>query len=102
MRIIIAPLLHDSVPDVISLVKMFFGRSVSDMPSVILSPIRITSVSGTVTFGDVIQISPKSTSKSYSGSGGGNTGDFLLTNSLISNTNTSDPDVLDSLTALNN
>jgi spore germination protein PF len=68
------------------------------MPSIILAPIKITSVSddSTVNFGDVYQITPKSTSKSFSGSGGGNTGDFLQTNNLLSLTNTFDPDVADS------
>lgn len=68
------------------------------MPSIILAPIKITSVSGdsAVTFGDVYQITPKSTNKSYSGSGAGNTGDHLQTNNLFSLTNTIDPDVADS------
>jgi spore germination protein PF len=71
------------------------------MPAIILSAINITGVSGTLTFGDVIQISPKSTSKAHAGSGGANIGDFVQTNTLISNTNTSDPDVFDSLQTLN-
>jgi len=71
------------------------------MPSVILSPINITGADGNVTFGDIIQVSPKSTSKTYSGSGGANTGVFVLTNNFISSTNTLDPDVFDSLTTLN-
>jgi spore germination protein PF len=67
------------------------------MPSIILAPIKITSVSGdsAVTFGDVYQITPKSTSKTFSGSGGGNTGDFMQTNNLLSLTNSVDPDVAD-------
>ncbi|RAV22501.1 spore germination protein [Paenibacillus contaminans] len=72
------------------------------MPSIVLAPIKISSVSGQVNFGDVFQIAPKSASKSYSGSGGGNTGDFSQTFSLISLTNTIDPDLVDSTTALNN
>ncbi len=67
------------------------------MPSIVLAPIKITNVSedGVVIFGDTLQISPKSTSKAFAGSGGGNTGDFLQSNTLLSFTNTFDPDVLD-------
>ncbi|PYI55734.1 spore germination protein [Paenibacillus flagellatus] len=72
------------------------------MPSIILAPIKITGAEGAVTFGDVLQIAPNSTTKSYSGAGGGNTGDFLQTISLLSYTITYDPDVADSMTALNN
>jgi spore germination protein PF len=67
------------------------------MPSIVLSPIKITSVSGnsSVIFGDVLQITPKSASKTYSGGGGANTGDFLQTNTGVSFTNTRDPDIAD-------
>lgn len=71
------------------------------MPSIVISPIKITEVSGTVNFGDTFQIAPKSTSKTYSGAGGGNTGDFTQTNTLLSLTNTIDPDVVDSAVAGN-
>ncbi|MDF2716572.1 MAG: spore germination protein [Paenibacillus sp.] len=70
------------------------------MPSIILAPINITGAEGNVTFGDVVQISPNSTSKSYSGSGGGNVGIFAQAISLLSFTITSDPDVIDSISAL--
>lgn len=68
------------------------------MPSVILAPIKITAVSGdgTVNFGDTLYIAPKSTGKFASGSGGGNTGDFMLVNNLWNFTNTIDPDINDS------
>ncbi len=68
------------------------------MPSVILAPIKISSVSssGTVNFGDTLYISPKTTSKSSSGSGGSNTGDFMLVNNFWNLTNTIDPDINDS------
>ncbi|WP_257347030.1 spore germination protein [Pseudalkalibacillus decolorationis] len=68
------------------------------MPSIILAPIKITSVSteGTVNFGDTLYIAPKSTAKSSSGSGGGNTGDFMLVNNVWNVTNTIDPDISDS------
>ncbi|WP_090948692.1 spore germination protein [Parageobacillus thermantarcticus] len=66
--------------------------------------VKITHVSGdgTVNFGDVLQIAPKSTLKSNTGSGGSNNGDFLQTNTFASFTNTGDQDVVDSNTAANN
>ncbi|HEU4964364.1 MAG TPA: spore germination protein [Bacilli bacterium] len=66
------------------------------MPSLIGGPIKIVSVAGgTVNFGDTGVIAPKSASKSYSGAGGGLTGDFSVSINGISNTNTLDPDVID-------
>ncbi|MFD2613153.1 spore germination protein [Paenibacillus gansuensis] len=67
------------------------------MPSIIVSPIKFSDVSGNVTFGDVFQISPNSVSKTFSGAGGGNVGDFLQAYSLMSYTITSDPDIADSI-----
>jgi spore germination protein PF len=65
------------------------------MPSIV-GPIKINSVSGgVVNFGDALNNSPKSTSKSVSGSGGGNTGDFIIVNNGISISNSVDPDVKD-------
>ncbi|MGG2201528.1 MULTISPECIES: spore germination protein [Paenibacillus] len=72
------------------------------MPVIILSPIKVTNGEGTVTFGDVLQITPKTTSKAYSGSGGGIVGDFSRTFSILSLTNTLDSDVKDNTTARNN
>ncbi|ANB56814.1 putative spore germination protein gerPF [Anoxybacillus sp. B7M1] len=74
------------------------------MPSFIGGPIKITHVSGdgTVNFGDVLQIAPKSALKSNQGAGGGNNGDFLQTNTFVSFTNTSDPDVNDANNVANN
>ncbi|ASS76388.1 hypothetical protein CIG75_16455 [Tumebacillus algifaecis] len=70
------------------------------MPSVVGGPIKIISVSGgTLIFGDSGFIAPKSASKSYSGSGGGLTGDFPVTINGINNTSTVDPDVVDSSNA---
>lgn len=65
------------------------------MPAVIIGGVKVTSVggNGTVNMGDVLQIAPKSTSKSNSGAGGSNTGDFLQTNTFCSVTNTFDADV---------
>jgi len=70
------------------------------MPSIVGGPIKIVEVSGgSVHFGDTAIVAPKSASKSYSGSGGGNTGDFASSWNIISSTNTLDPDVIDSNTA---
>lgn len=68
------------------------------MPSLVGGPIKFISVSSgsTVNFGDTGFIAPKNTSKSYSGSGGGLTGDFSAAYNGISSTNTADPDVIDS------
>ncbi|MCP1309235.1 spore germination protein [Paenibacillus tyrfis] len=72
------------------------------MPSIILAPIKITGADGEIIFGDVLQVNPKSTSKTNSGAGGGNTGDFTATFSLVSLTNNFDPDFADSNNAGNN
>ncbi|XOK58854.1 spore germination protein [Paenibacillus elgii] len=72
------------------------------MPSIILAPIKITGAEGEVVFGDVLQVNPKSTSKSYAGAGGGNTGDWMGNISVISSTNTFDADIADSTNAANN
>ncbi|MGC4376961.1 spore germination protein [Fictibacillus sp. Mic-4] len=69
------------------------------MPSLIVAPIKITSVGdGTVNFGDTLLINPKSTAKTYTGSGAACTGDFLQTISFVSNTNTIDTDAADANT----
>lgn len=65
------------------------------MPSLILGPVKITSVSGTVLFGDTAFIAPKSASKTYNGSGSGDVGDFQLSFNGISSTNTFDSDLVD-------
>ncbi|WP_199622488.1 spore germination protein [Paenibacillus alkalitolerans] len=66
------------------------------MPSII-GNIKIVSMgsSGVAHLGDAIQLSPQATSKTYSGSGSSNTGDFPRTFNAISATNTNDPDVID-------
>ncbi|MFD1361021.1 spore germination protein [Lentibacillus salinarum] len=65
------------------------------MPSVV-GPIKINSVDGgVINFGDSFYLSPKSTSKTSSGSGSFNTGDFLNTNSGVNSTNPVDPDIND-------
>ncbi|GGD17663.1 spore gernimation protein GerPF [Pontibacillus chungwhensis BH030062] len=65
------------------------------MPSIV-GPIKINSVGGgVINFGDSFYISPKSSSKSNTGSGSANTGDFINTNNGISSTNPFDPDGVD-------
>ncbi|GED70651.1 putative spore germination protein GerPF [Brevibacillus reuszeri] len=64
------------------------------MPSVI-GAVNINSNSGTVNFGDTLNISPKSATKAFSGSGGGNTGNLVNTINGVSSTNTLDPSVVD-------
>lgn len=71
------------------------------MPAII-GPVQIISVSGGVAhFGDAAWVSPKSNSKTYSGSGGFNTGGFIITNNAISGTNILDADLIDQPTAFN-
>ncbi|MDC3413731.1 spore germination protein [Aquibacillus sp. 3ASR75-11] len=71
------------------------------MPSVV-GPIKINSVGGgVVNFGDSFYLSPKSASKTSSGSGAFNTGDFICTNNGLNSTNVSDPDVADQNTTAN-
>lgn len=64
------------------------------MPAIV-GPVKISSVSGVVQFGDSINLSPKSNSKTNAGSGGLNTGAFINTNNGFSNTSSYDPDVAD-------
>jgi spore germination protein PF len=66
------------------------------MPAVV-GQILINQISGggNAIFGDAPLITPKSTTKSYAGAGGGNVGVFTNTFSVWSMTNTSDPDVND-------
>ncbi|PWU67761.1 MULTISPECIES: spore germination protein [Gracilibacillus] len=65
------------------------------MPSIV-GPIKITSVDGgVVNFGDTFYLSPKSASKSASGSGSINTGDLHNTNTGFNITNAIDPDAVD-------
>ncbi|MFE5319512.1 spore germination protein [Paenibacillus sp. NPDC056579] len=68
------------------------------MPSIV-GNIKILSVgpSSIVQIGDAVQLSPQSTSKTYAGAGSFNIGDLPTTNNAISNTNTNDPDLFDSI-----
>jgi len=64
----------------------------------IVGNVKVVSVggSGVVQFGDCLQVSPQSTSKTFAGSGSFNTGDIPQTYNAISNTTTNDADVKDS------
>ncbi|NRD78385.1 spore germination protein [Bacillus sp. BRMEA1] len=65
------------------------------MPAII-GPVQIVNVSGgIVQFGDTIYISPKSGTKTFGGSGGFNTGGFVLTNNGLSGTNVLDTNLVD-------
>ena len=72
------------------------------MPSIV-GGVKINSVgsAGIVNIGDALYISPKSTSKTYAGSGSFNTGDFLNTNNGLSSTNTNDQDLIEADQPLN-
>ncbi|RKP57198.1 spore germination protein [Cohnella endophytica] len=63
----------------------------------IIGNVKILSIgsSGVVQFGDTIQISPSSISKTYAGAGSFLTGDLSTSNNAISATNTNDPDIQD-------
>ncbi|CAG7621717.1 spore germination protein [Paenibacillus allorhizosphaerae] len=66
------------------------------MPAVV-GAIKILSVgpSSIVHIGDSIQLAPTSTTKTFAGAGSFNTGDYVRTYSVVSNTNTYDNDVND-------
>ena len=72
------------------------------MPALI-GPVQIINVGGgVVQFGDTVYISPKSSSKTFAGSGGFNTGGFIVTNTGISGTNVLDTNLIDQPTVGNN
>ncbi|MGG4143125.1 spore germination protein [Paenibacillus algorifonticola] len=66
------------------------------MPAIV-GFVKIVSVgsSSIVQFGDAVQMSPSSTSKTYAGSGSFLTGSLTNSNNAVSATNTLDPDVQD-------
>ncbi|RDU35521.1 spore germination protein [Neobacillus piezotolerans] len=65
------------------------------MPALI-GPVTIQNLTGgTVNFGDVLNISPKSTSKSFDGAGSANIGIFVATGSAVSGTNVLDTKLID-------
>ncbi|MWC29249.1 spore germination protein [Paenibacillus sp. MMS18-CY102] len=69
------------------------------MPSVV-GFVNITSVgsSAIIQFGDAVQLSPSSASKTYAGAGSFLTGGLANSNNALSATNTIDPDVQDNTT----
>ncbi|MDX5473990.1 MAG: spore germination protein [Bacillaceae bacterium] len=71
------------------------------MPAIV-GPVQINSVGGgSVNFGDSFYLSPKATGKTQGGSGGFNTGNFIVANNGLSATNTIDADVNDQNIAAN-
>ncbi|MED3564216.1 spore germination protein [Bacillus xiapuensis] len=64
---------------------------------IICGPITINNITGNgdVQFGNSLFNSPKVASKTPAGSGGFNTGAFILTNTVASATNFIDPNVID-------
>jgi spore germination protein PF len=72
------------------------------MPAII-GPVQIVNVGGgIVQFGDTVYISPKSSSKTFGGSGGFNTGGIIIANNGISGTNVLDTNLIDQPTVGNN
>ena len=72
------------------------------MPAIV-GPVHIINIGGgNVQFGDALNISPKSNSKSQLGAGAGNTGGFVLTNTAFNATNTSDTNLIDQPNVGNN
>lgn len=72
------------------------------MPAIV-GPVQIVTVSGgIVQFGDSLYISPKSGTKTFSGSGGFNTGGVIVANNGLSGTNTLDSQLVDQPIAGNN
>jgi len=61
----------------------------------IIGAVNINSNTGTVSFGDSINVSPKNAFKTFSGSGGSNTGNVVNTVSGTSVTNIIDPSAID-------
>jgi spore germination protein PF len=61
------------------------------MPSSV-GAFKVNTNSGQVVIGDTFFIAPRSASKTYNGSGTGNTGDFAASFNLFSWTNTTDSD----------
>ena len=66
------------------------------MPSIV-GNIKINSIvtSGTLNVGDTFYLSPKKSSKTFTGSGSSNTGDFQQFNNGINATTTMDNDLID-------
>lgn len=72
------------------------------MPAII-GPVQIVNVGGgVVQFGDAAFVSPKSSAKTFAGSGSINTGGFVVTNSGLSSTGVLDTNLIDQPMAGNN
>jgi spore germination protein PF len=72
------------------------------MPAIV-GPVQIITVGGGVVhFGDSAWVSPKSSTKTYAGSGTFNTGGFIVTNNGLSGTNVLDSNLVDQPIAGNN
>lgn len=67
------------------------------MPSIV-GAFKVVSNSGTLNNGDSFIIAPTSSTKSYSGSGSGVTGDFSATFNIFSAVLVNDPDIVDDST----
>jgi spore germination protein PF len=72
------------------------------MPAFVGSVQILNVGGGNVQFGDTLNVSPKSNSKSTSGSGGGNTGAFVISTNGISATNHFDNNLIDQPNVGNN
>lgn len=72
-------------------------KEVEDRMPAVVGFVNITSIgsSGIVQFGDAVQVSPSSASKTYAGAGSFLTGSLANSNNALSATNTIDPDVQD-------
>jgi spore germination protein PF len=64
------------------------------MPSIV-GAFKVVSNSGTLNNGDSFIIAPTSSTKSYTGSGSGVTGDFSATFTMFSAVLVNDPDIVD-------
>ncbi|WP_153124830.1 spore germination protein [Peribacillus tepidiphilus] len=65
------------------------------MPAIV-GPIQVVNIGGgTIHFGDTLIISPKSASKTVTGSGSSNTGGFIITNNGLSASNVLDTNLVD-------
>ena len=64
------------------------------MPSIV-GGVNVNNNSGTLNFGDVLNISPKSSSKTFQGQGGSNTANLINEINGASSTNTLDANVTD-------
>ncbi|MFM1653396.1 spore germination protein [Brevibacillus sp. B_LB10_24] len=70
------------------------------LPSIV-GAVNINSNSGSVNFGDALNVSQKSYSKSYNGAGAGNIGNLINANSGASMTNTADTHLNDQVQVAN-